>query len=149
MTSQISSTPEEDPRGESQIQPRIDELKEAYIEGELTEVEFDELLDAAFTDGPPYQADALLSDRRTMEVPTPADMDEHVVQNRGDYYTIDGNVARVRDTPDWENVVNVTGDNTPTHEVETVAANERELSEEARQKQEELKRGIIGGGERY
>jgi len=125
---------------------RFEELKEEYIEGAITEIEFDELLDAALEESAPYIAKAIIDDRRSMEVPTPSDIDEEVYQNRGTYFTIDGNIAREREPPEWENVVNVTGSDAPSmDEVKVVEENERELSKEARQKQEELRREVIDG----
>jgi hypothetical protein len=147
MTSRISSTSTEDPRDESQIEARLDEVKEAYIEGEITEYEFDELLDASLAESAPYLARVIRNDNRSMDVPTPRDHDEEVYQNRGQYFTIDGNLARLREPPDWENVVNVTG-NRPGPDESEVRHIERDIndSREAEQKREELRRKIIGTG---
>lgn len=124
---------------------RLEEVKEAYIEVELTEPEFEELLDASFSGGPPYRANVILTDRSTMGVPTPEDSDEHVVENRGKYFTIDGNIARVREeTPDWENVINVTGGPIPDEDEIEEIKREKEQSEEVKEKQVELRRQILG-----
>lgn len=123
---------------------RIEELKEAYIDGELSEMEFDELLDAAVSGGPPFRASVVLNDRKTTEIPSPPEIDEQVVQNRNIYLTIDGGIARVRDVPDWENVINVTGNRRGPSEEATEIERDGEPSEEVKQKQEELRRMIHG-----
>lgn len=124
---------------------RIEELKEEFIEDELTEIEFDELLDAAMAGEPPYRASVILDDRRTMEVPSPEEMDEQVVQNRNKYFTIDGSIARVREPPDWENVVNVTGGRPgpDEDEVERVSRDAEPKSQKVQKKQDEIRDRIL------
>ena len=151
MTSRISSTSMDDPRGESPIpsQARIDRIKQSFVEDKLLITEFEELLDAALTGGPPYLASKILEDPRTNDVPTPDDIDERVVKYKEDYYTILGGVARVRETPDWETVINVTGEGTgPNMDEVTVKNKSDTLTDEAKERQEELRRQILGGGER-
>lgn len=125
---------------------RVEELKEAYIEGDLSEAEFDELLDAAIAGEPPYRASVIRNDSKSQDVLVPPEMtDREIYRNRGRYFEIYGNIARERDAPDWENVVNVTGNHAgpDEDEVETI---EREgpTSAEVKQKQEELRRRILG-----
>lgn len=129
---------------------RVEELKEAFIEGDLTEGEFDELLDAAMAGEPPYRASIIANDAKSMDVLVPPEMtDREIYKNRGRYFEIHGNIAREREAPEWENVVNVTGNYQPPSEdeVEQIERDE-EPSEAVKQKQEKIKRSILGGGER-
>lgn len=129
---------------------RIEELKEAFIEDELTEIEFDELLDAAIRGGPPYRASVIVNDRKTQEVPPPPDRDIHVVQNRNKYFNIDGNIARIREPPDWENVINVTGNRRgpDEDEVERISRDAEPKSKDVQEKQDEIRKRIIGRADR-
>lgn len=87
---------------------RLAELKELWIDDEISEMEFEELMDSALDGGPPYYWKRLVSDTRTTSIPTPDEIDEDVYMHRNEYFTIDGNIARVREEePDWENVVRV------------------------------------------
>lgn len=129
---------------QTHVERRIADVKEAYIDGEITEGELEELLEAALDEEPPYLASVIREDDKSMEISPPPDKDEVVYRNRSKFYTIDGNLAREREPPGWENVFNVTGEGRgPDFDEVRVIEQDNETPREAQLKQEELRDRIL------
>ena len=119
---------------------RISELKEAYIEDELSEKEFDTLLDAAFDDGPPFRTDWFM---RQPESRRKRYAEKNIYVYCGDEYVVEDDfvvAAREEDLGTRNSrTISVTGNIPDEDEIEEIEREEVELSDEAKAKQAELR----------
>lgn len=123
---------------------RIEELKEAYIEDELSEQEFDTLLDAAFDDDAPFRADWFM---RQPETRRKRYAERDIYLYCGEEYVVEGEQVVPVDSDKVNRTVNVKGGGVPDEdEIEEVEREVVELSDEAKAKQDEL-RDRLGLGE--
>lgn len=116
---------------------RIDDLKEAYIEDELSEMDFDTLLDAAFDDTAPFRADWFM---KQPESRRKRYAERDIYLYCGDEYVVEGEMVVPVDSDEVNRTVNVKGGGVPDEDaIEEVEREGVELSDEAKAKQDELR----------
>lgn len=120
---------------------RIEELKEAYIDDEISEQTFETLLDAAFEDDAPFRADWFM---KQLETRRKRYAEETIYMYCGEEYKVEGEIVVPADSDEIERVFNVTGGGIPDEEEIEDVDNEVEISEEAKEKQDEIRDAILG-----
>lgn len=124
---------------EIEKEERIESLKEAFIEDEISEEDFDTLLDAAFDNDAPFRADWFMrqpASRRKRY----AEKDIYLYFD--EEYVVEGDMVVPADSDEIDRTVNVRGGSTPDEdEVEFVEEGE-EASDEAKQMQEEIRESL-------
>jgi hypothetical protein len=142
MTLSIASTPETDPRGESptmfeiEKEERIEELKQAFIEDEISEQEFDILLDAAFDNDAPFRADWFMKQPESRRKRY-AERDIYVYFDKE--YEVKGEIVVPADVDEKDRVIKARdSDSLVTADFAEVEES-NDVSEEVREKQDELR----------
>lgn len=124
---------------------RIEFLQASFIEGDLTEDEFELFLDAAFDDEPPFFYDWFETKLKTNEARHKRYANDQIYVYCGDEYELDGKkVVEIEDTEDVDRTISVTGPVGETVEAERIIEDEGELSDEAKAKQQEIRDAILG-----
>jgi len=124
---------------EIRIEQRIEELKEAFIDGELSEEDFDTLLDAALDDDAPFRADWFM---RQPETRRKRYAERDIYLYKDEEYEVDGDLVVPAEIDDEERVISARGDSAPEG-VEFRDASEIDPPPEVKEKQEELKEKML------
>lgn len=120
---------------------RIEELKEAFIEDELSEEDFDTLLDAAMENGPPFRADWFM---RQPESRRKRYAQEDIYTYFDEEYKVEGDLVVRANSEDIDRTISVRDRELPPEEVEYTYREDQEISEEVKEKQDKLKEAILG-----
>lgn len=127
---------------EIEKEERVEELKQAFIEDEISEQDFDTLLDAAFENDAPFRADWFMQQPESRRKRY-SEKDIYVYY--GEEYIVEGDLVLPAGEDDLgtreSRVVSVTGNVPDEDEIEEIERDE-ELSPEAEEKQEEIKESL-------
>lgn len=127
---------------EIEKEERVEELKKAYINDEISEEDFDTLLDAAFENDAPFRADWFM---RQPESRRKRYSEKDIYVYFGNEYKVEGDLVVRAEEDDLgtrdSRVVSVTGNVPDEDEIEEVER-EDEPSEEVKIKQAELKESL-------
>lgn len=133
--------------GESPTMPeikkeeRVEYLREAYITDTITEKQYEKFLDSAFDGGPPFYSKWF---KRQPVTRHKRYAEKQVYIYCGDEYVIDGDAAVLADLDEEDRVVSVRGRPTPDDEHIEIVEDESEVSDEVKEKQEEIRDEILG-----
>lgn len=129
---------------EIEIEERVEFLKDSFIDGDLTEDELELFLEAALYGESPFFYDWFETKLETNEARHKRYANNQIYVYRGVEYELDGKqVVEIEDSEDVDRTISVTG-SMPDDEHIEVVENEDEVSDEVKEKQEELRESILG-----
>lgn len=120
---------------EIEKEERVEELKQAYINDEISEHDFDILLDAAFENTAPFRADWFM---RQPESRRKRYAEEDIYVYFDEEYKVEGDLVVPADVEADDRVVSVTGHVPDEDEIEEIER-ESEPSDEVKEKQAHLR----------